>query len=277
MTTEPTADTSVLDAVATTARLTAALRAAESERPDRLFLDPFAARLAGAAGAKLLDELDMRDSPIIPVRTRFFDDAVTEIAAGGIRQFVIAAAGMDTRAYRLDFPVDTVLFELDRPNLLHLKIDLLERAAAKVTLRPIGVDLAADFSGALDEAGFQAGEPTCWLAEGLTPYLTEPDVHRLLDRISELSAPGSRLLIDFVGTSLLESPAMRPMLDRLTERDMTWQYGTEEPEALLGTRGWDATVTRLGTAGTMLGRWPFPDAPRGTPGVPQGYLVHATL
>lgn len=267
----------VIDAVAATARLTAALRAAESVRPDRLFRDPFAARLAGTVGVELLDQLQMRDSPIIPVRTRYFDDAITGTVSRGIRQIVVVAAGMDTRGYRLDLPEDTVLFELDRPNLLRLKDELLGAAKPIGTRLAIGVDLATDFTVALTDAGFRPDRPTCWLVEGLTQYLSETDVHRLIDRLSSHSATGSHLLIDFVGTSLLESPALRPMLEGLADRGMTWRYGTEEPETLLEHRGWRATVTRIGTVGAALNRWPFPDAPRGTFGVPQGYLVHATI
>ena len=222
-----------IDPVAATARLTAALRAAESARPTPLFNDPFAARLAGAAGEALLDELDMRDSPIIPVRTRYFDDVVRDAVSSGTRQIVLVAAGMDTRAYRLGLPGDATLFELDRPNLLHLKSELLGSAEPSLTRIPIGTDLATDFAGSLAASGFRADRPTCWLVEGLTQYLTEPDVHRLLDRISQQSAVGSCLAIDFVGTSLLDSPAMRPMLDRLAERDMAWHYGNEEPGTLL--------------------------------------------
>jgi methyltransferase (TIGR00027 family) len=207
---------------------------------------------------------------------RYFDDTITETVAGGIRQIVVVAAGMDTRAYRLGLPDDTVLFELDRPNLLRLKGELLGAAMPSGTREPIGVDLATNFTVPLVDAGFRADRPTCWLVEGLTQYLTESDVHRMIDRISSHSAIGSHLLIDFIGTSLLESPAMSPMLDRLAERSMTWQYGTDEPETLLEHRGWRATVTRIGTVGTAMNRWPFPDAPRGTPCVPQGYLVHAT-
>ncbi|WP_084511046.1 SAM-dependent methyltransferase [Nocardia lijiangensis] len=271
-----TTNQAMIDPVATTSRLTAAIRAAESTRPDRLFTDPFAAQLAGEPGRALLDQLQMHGSPIIPVRTRYLDDMIDEVVGRGVRQIVLLAAGMDSRAYRLDLPTDTVVFELDRPGLLHLKSELLGAATPSCTRVPVGVDLTTDFTTPLVAAGFRAELPTCWLVEGLTQYLTEADVHRLLDRITELSAPGCHLLIDFVGTSLLESRAMRPMLELLAARDMTWQYGNEEPETLLESHGWKTTVTRIGTAGTTLGRWPFPDAPRGTPEVPQGYFVHAT-
>ncbi|GAA3048961.1 hypothetical protein GCM10020000_31750 [Streptomyces olivoverticillatus] len=119
-----------LDPVARTARLTAALRARESARPDRLFDDPLAASLAGDTGRALLDEFG--DVPAIAVRTRFYDDALTRLctADDGPRQLVLVAAGMDSRAYRLDLPVGTTVFELDRPELLAVKETLLADAGA---------------------------------------------------------------------------------------------------------------------------------------------------
>jgi hypothetical protein len=56
---------------------------------------------------------------------------------------------------------------------------------------------------------------------------------------------------------------------------MPWRYGTDRPEDLLHPRGWHTDVTLFSTAGTRLGRWPYPDLPRGTSGVPHGYLILA--
>ncbi len=265
-----------LDPVALTGRLTAAMRARESERRDRLFDDPFAARLAGEQGQALLDVFG--DNVVIAVRTRFFDDAVAAIS--GVDQIVILAAGMDTRAYRLDCLAGRTLFELDRAEVLRLKDQLLGQTRdvapqPRCDRRPIGVDLAADWTGPLVDAGFEPERPTCWLVEGLTPYLTEPDVHRLLDRVSALAATGSHLLVDMVGQSFFDSPETRPMLDLFAERDMTWQFGTDQPEDLLTERGWQPDVTLISAAGTRLGRWPYPHVPRGTPGIGQGFFVHA--
>jgi methyltransferase (TIGR00027 family) len=264
-----------LDPVATTARLTAAARARESARPDRLFTDPFAERLAGDPGQALLRDTGNVDNPTIAVRTRYYDDALAGVVGAGTRQIVLVAAGMDTRAYRLDLPADTVLFELDRPELLRLKDSLLHDATPRGIRRPVGVDLTADWADPLITAGFRPDRAACWVIEGLFQYLAEPDVHRLLDRVTELSPPGGHLLTDVVGRSLLDSPSMRGMLDALAARGMAWVFGTEHPEDLLVPRGWRPEVTRISAAGAASGRWPFPDAPRGTPGVPQGYLVHA--
>jgi O-methyltransferase involved in polyketide biosynthesis len=85
-----------LDPVATTARLTAAIRAGESLRSDRLVDDPLAARLAGEEGRALLVHVQAGDA--IPVRTRHFDDLIAAVIEAGVRQVVLVAAGMDTRA-----------------------------------------------------------------------------------------------------------------------------------------------------------------------------------
>lgn len=262
-----------LDPVASTGRLTAALRAAETSRDDRLFADPFAAYLAGDEGRRLLDVFG--DNSTIAVRTRFYDDVLVE-AAGRSRQLVVVAAGMDTRAFRLDLPADTTMYELDRPEVLNLKDRLLATMPdgpprPRCRRRPVGVDLAADWSDPLRDTGFQSAEPTCWLVEGLLQYLTESDVAGLLDRITALSAAGSELNIDVVGRSLLDSPAMAPMLDRFAAHHAPWRFGTDRPEDLLTSRDWRADVTLISSVGTRLGRWPYPDVPRGTPGVGQGY------
>lgn len=260
-----------LDPVAGTARLTAAARAAESERADRLFDDPLAATLAGEPGRALLAQIG--ELAVIPVRTHYFDARFEQIADGGVRQFVLLAAGMDTRAYRLPLPDGTALYELDRPELCRLKGSLLDDAPLpRCTRTPVGVDLAGDWTPGLLAAGFRPELPTCWLAEGLLQYLHEADVLALFDRLTALSAPGSHLLADFVGRSMLDAPGARPMLDLLAGWGAHWTYGTDEPEALFAERGWKAEVTGISAYGNALGRWPYPDAP----GAPQGYLVHGS-
>ncbi|MFF4410487.1 class I SAM-dependent methyltransferase [Streptomyces sp. NPDC001262] len=260
-----------LDPVAGTARLTAAVRARESARPDRLFDDPFAGVLAGDSGRALLGSLG-GDVPAISVRTRYFDDRLTAaLGAGDPRQLVIVAAGMDTRAHRLSFAPGTTVYELDRPELLELKGGLLagDVPRPRNVRVPVGVDLtAAAWTGALQDSGFRPEEPSCWLAEGLTQYLAEQDVHVLLDRITSLSAPGSHLFTDFVAGSLLRDPAARPMLDLLAGWGATWHYGTDDPAPLLTARGWRPEVSAFSAVGRALGRPSLPD----TPG---GHLVHA--
>lgn len=270
-----------LDRLASTARWTAAERARESARPDRLFHDPLAGVLAGDTGRALAERMrgdGSFDNPALAIRTRYFDDVVTDaLNTRGVAQVVLLAAGMDTRAYRLKIPAEVSWFELDRPELLALKDhELATTAAPRCVRHAIGVDLTGDWPTALAAVGFDPAQPTVWLVEGLIVYLEAAAVHRLLDQITALSAVGSELLCDPIGESFLTSPWMQPWLEHLDTQGTPWRFGTDEPEDLLVPRGWSPSVTLFSTVGTQLGRWPFPTAPRGTPGVPQSFLVHAT-
>jgi methyltransferase (TIGR00027 family) len=267
-----------MDPVAITGLLVAALRAEESKRADRLFDDPFADALAGTEGRAELDRY--RDSakfgtvPIIEVRTRWYDEAIARAVASGIRQFVILAAGMDARAYRLTWPGETRVFEIDREEVLSQKARRLEGAVAKCDRVAIGGDLANDWPRELLSRGFDRNARTMWLVEGLLQYLEAPAVERIFARIDSLSAPRSVALYDALGKSLLESPVMAPTLQLMRELGAPWQFGTDDPGALLA--GWKATVTEPAVIGNQWRRWPFPAAPPGMTGVPRGYLIEST-
>jgi methyltransferase (TIGR00027 family) len=267
-----------MDAVARTSLLVAAVRAEETKRADRLFEDPFAETLAGEAGYDARRQwlnANERSVPIIEVRTRFFDERFAEYLGRGIRQIVILAAGMDTRAYRLPFLSGTRLFELDRPSVLDYKNDRLSHVRPECERVVIPADLTTDWSDALRSEGFNLHASTLWLAEGLTQYLEASEVTALIARIDALSAPSSVLLFDVIGRSLLESPMMRATLEAMVKMGAPWRFGTENPELLVAPLGWTAAATQPSEVGARLGRWPFPAAPRGTPGIPTGYLVEA--
>ena len=93
------------EGLAATGRLTAAGRAVESRRGDRLFEDPLAAALAGEEGFRLMEQWRLpgmpEENPTIAPRTRFYDDLVVDAVADGLGQVVLLAAGMDARAFRL--------------------------------------------------------------------------------------------------------------------------------------------------------------------------------
>jgi methyltransferase (TIGR00027 family) len=195
--------------VGATATAVAASRAVASQGPDALLDDPFAEPLVRAVGVdtfvKMVDGETFNDAdPVlnrravseqIAVRTRFFDDFFTAAAAAGVRQAVILAAGLDTRAYRLAWPAGTAVFEIDQPEVIAFKSTTLERlgAAANAARRTVAIDLRDDWPAALLEVGFDPARPTAWIAEGLLVYLPPDAQDRLFDNITALSAPGSRL------------------------------------------------------------------------------------
>lgn len=280
-----------MDPVSRTSQWMAAVRAREGENPHHLFFDPLAAALAGPEGFAWLERtepaasLGGRAGPLVGpglyvvVRTRFFDDFLLRACRdGGARQVVLLAAGMDARAFRLPWPPGTRLYELDRPGVLAGKEAVLTRAGAQATCerRAIGVDLEeASWPEALLEAGYEARQPSAWLAEGLLFYMAEPAVHALLDDVGALVMVGSRLGADLVNADLLTSPAMRPLLGILARLGLVGRFGTNDPEGLFARHGWEAEVTQPGERGANYGRWPYPVAPRGMPGVPQLFLLRA--
>lgn len=277
-----------LTAVERTALLTAALRAAETRRPDRLYADPFAAAFAGDLGPELLAEVRSvtfpadaeRTLPSTPdynaIRTRLFDDLLTEAAREpGMRQVVIAPAGMDSRAFRLPWPDHIRLFEVDRPAVLAEKHTVIAMEETTVDRTPVAVDMRApDWTGALVDAGYDPSVPSTWLLEGLLYYIEEPDVHAILDAVHAVTAPGSRVVADIVNADALTLPNMRGLLDVFAGWGCPWLFGTDDPEGLFAAHGFDVTAVQPGEPAADFGRWPDPVPPRSQTGVRRVFFVH---
>ncbi|MDT5097261.1 MAG: hypothetical protein QOC76_998 [Mycobacterium sp.] len=194
--------------VGATATAVAASRAVASRGPDPLLDDPFAEPLVRAVGVdsfiRIVDGEAFNGNPVmnrkamseqIAVRTRFFDDFFLAASEAGIRQAVILAAGLDTRGYRLPWPAGTVVFEVDQPQVIEFKTTTLDGLGAlpRATRKTVAIDLRDDWPAALREAGFDPTRPTAWIAEGLLVYLPPDAQDCLLDNVTALSAPGSRL------------------------------------------------------------------------------------
>jgi methyltransferase (TIGR00027 family) len=130
-------------------------------------------------------------------RTKFFDTFFYAAADAGVRQMVIPAAGLDSRAYRLAWPNGTVIFELDQPQVLAFKRDVLARGdeAPTADRREIAVDLR-DWPHALLQSGFDPSAPSAWLAEGLLVYLPAAAQQHLFAGIDALAAVGSHVAIE---------------------------------------------------------------------------------
>jgi methyltransferase (TIGR00027 family) len=192
-----------------TALWIAAARARESARPDRLFSDPWAAALAGVDGQNRLEaseQVSGRENQFIPVRTRFFDDLLT--TATWAEQVVLLGAGMDARAYRLNLPTDTVVFEVDHPDIFTAKKVVLEGVNPTCQRREVSADIAGEWEPVLGDAGFDAARRTVWLAEGLLFHLTEDAVRQLLRTAARLCLTRALFCADIFGTGLLRLSSM---------------------------------------------------------------------
>jgi methyltransferase (TIGR00027 family) len=262
-------------AVAATGLLVAAMRAEESARDDALFHDPFAERLAGDDGRRLLaesgSETGQPSAPIV-VRTRLYDEALLRVGAS---QAVILAAGMDARSFRLPWPDGVTVYEVDQPQVIAMKEERLAGARPRCQRVPVGVDLADDWPKTLQSQGFNASAPTVWTIEGLLQYIEAPDVERLFARVDALSAPGSVLLYDVIGKALLEAPFLRNTIEFMQKLGAPWVFGSDTPAALVENHGWSATVTDMAVPGSKWKRWAHPPVPADVPNAPRGYFVAA--
>lgn len=262
----------------TTAYWTAAVRAAENQREDRLFEDPWAAPLAGDVGAQWAAGRSLTSLVPIALRTRYFDDFLQRITQEeGIRQVVLLAAGLDTRAYRLTWPIDTRLFELDQPAVLDYKARVLDAAEARPSCirQAVGSDLTAPWATALVAAGFDANQPAVWLLEGFLFYLEPEAITRLLDTVTALAVPGSWLGFDIVNHDTLTSALTRPWVEMQAQAGAPWIGAMDDPAGFLAARGWQASLSQAGQPETNHGRWPFPVIPTNMPGMPHNWFVTA--
>src|SRR5580693_3534194 len=205
-------DWDIVSGVGITALGAAAMRAMEGYHAEPLVRDPYAAGFVEAVAGRL-----PRPMPVTPeeaagdpdfpwpgmahyvaVRSRSFDDFFAAAAGAGLRQAVILGAGLDTRAFRLDWMPGTTVYEIDAPMVLAFKDSVLagQGAVPRCDRRTVAADLRADWPAAVREAGFNPAEPTAWLAEGLLPYLSDELMESLLGHVHKLSAPGSRIAAD---------------------------------------------------------------------------------
>src|ERR1700739_3361102 len=233
--------------VGATATMVAAARAVASRADRPLINDPFAEPLVRAVGVNLLTRLatgevdpndlndvhDVQDGATesagamsrmadnMAVRTKFFDEFFLAAQKAGIKQVVILASGLDSRAYRLPWPAGTVVYEVDQPQVVEFKSRTLAELGAAPTAdrRVVAIDLRDDWPTALRTAGFDPDQPTAWSAEGLLGYLPPEAQDRLLDTITELSAPGSRFATESArNIEPGDAEKMKERMQRISER-----------------------------------------------------------
>ncbi|RFU86796.1 SAM-dependent methyltransferase [Streptomyces triticagri] len=268
--------------VSYTAQWMAAARALESQRADALYNDPYAKQLAEPKGFELIDHYDGSGIlPFISIRTRYLDDAIKDLLADGtVKQVVLIAAGMDTRAFRLDWPDDVTVYEVDHGPLIEEKQRRLDALGAEpaVERRPVKADLTSTWLPDLEAAGFDRTQPTLWIAEALTFFLTDEQAAGLLQLLASASAPGSRLSFDILGKTLLRNPFNRRFLQKLADDGTPWIFGSDRPEEFVGANGWTVTdVKEPGQAGAGEGRWPYEVQPRDRKGASRLWLLRAEL
>jgi methyltransferase (TIGR00027 family) len=268
------------DGVGVTALLVAAARAIETHRHDSLAQDLYAEHFVHAAPAsagwpvRIQQVPDGDANPLwgrfaryFGLRTRIFDDFLLQAVRAGARQVVLLGAGLDSRAYRLDWPPGCVIFEIDREGVLAFKHKVLDGLAAtpKAARVPIPIDLRADWVRALTDAGFDPAAPSAWLAEGLLFYLPGAAETQLIDAVDRLATAGSALafevkldkdLMEYRDSPLYTATRRQIGIDLL---DLFAKEARPDSAGDLTQRGWSTVVNTPFDFTLRLGRGPLPE------------------
>ncbi|MBH0774907.1 SAM-dependent methyltransferase [Nocardia sp. NEAU-351] len=252
----------------------AVIRMWESERADRLYDDPLARAFVDAARPSFASGEPERWGRVEALAEKFFegrtmavrvvDDGVAAAVAGGCAQVVILGAGLDTRAYRMALPSTVTVFELDLPELFAFKEPVLAAVGAiPICVRhAVVADLRDEWPGALVANGFSAEVPTVWVDEGVLGYLSRSAAVRVVERLTEWSAPGS---VFDIGRFDADSQA-----DRYDELRTLVRGERAEPargglgpdvEDLLAGLGWDTRFEDWGGLVEAIGRPSAPSEP----------------
>jgi methyltransferase (TIGR00027 family) len=180
------------------------------------------------------------------------------------------ASGLDSRAYRLDWPAGTTVYEIDQPQVLAYKSTTLAEngVTPSADRREVAIDLRQDWPAALRAAGFDPTARTAWLAEGLLMYLPAEAQDKLFTQIGELSSPGSRVSAETAPAHADERrQQMRERFKKVAEELGLEQQSVDVGELMyrddhradvtdwLNNHGWRATAQPAVDEMQRLGRW----------------------
>ena len=245
--------------ISDTACWVAYFRATESERPDAVFKDPYARRLAGDRGEKIGTSIKfMRQAGWSMVaRTWIIDRLVTQHVARGYDCVVNLAAGLDTRPYRLALPSNLRWIEVDLPELLEYKEGVMKGEKPVCRLEHLALDLSdrAKRQRFFADVG-RASQRVLVITEGLLIYLAPEDIGSLATDIA--AAPAfDRWVTDLTSPALLKM-MLRRMGSPLEQAGTPFRFAPEEGPAFFSRYGWKPLeVHSLFHAGSRLHRLPW--------------------
>jgi methyltransferase (TIGR00027 family) len=231
--------------ISDTARWMAVYRARESERPDAVFRDPFARALAGDRGERIAAALPFGDENAwsFIARTYLFDRLVAKQVAQGCDVVLNLAAGLDTRPYRMDLPASLRWVEVDQPDLLDDKEEILGDATPVCALERVRLDLSnADARRGLFSRIGRSAKQVLVLSEGLLIYLMPGEVGELA---KDLATPSSvqHWAVDICSPGLLAMMRER-MADLVNEAGAPFLFAPAEGPPFFMAYGWTPIAVR---------------------------------
>jgi methyltransferase (TIGR00027 family) len=196
-----------IENISDTARWVAVYRAMETARPDAIFRDPFADRLASRRGREILDEMPRGHAYAWPmiVRTAVFDEIILDAVQNRQVDLVVnLAAGLDARPWRLPLPPALHWVDVDLPGILNYKTETLQNEKPICRYEAVTADLTdAEVRRALFSRLGAGSSRALVISEGLLIYLAPEQVAALA---ADLHAQPSftEWLIDLASPQLLK-------------------------------------------------------------------------
>jgi methyltransferase (TIGR00027 family) len=231
--------------ISDTALWVAVYRARETERPDALFRDPLARRLAGERGEQIARSMQFgeRHAWSYVARTWLVDRIVAEQVGQGTDMVVNLAAGLDTRPYRMELPRSLRWIEVDLPGMIDYKEQILSGEKAACELKRVRLDLSN--GNARRELFAELGRgatKVLVLSEGLVIYLTRDEVGALA---RDLAAPASfrNWVVDLVSPGLLRM-LQKNLGGPLIAAGSPLKFGPEEGPDFFLPFGWKPAEVR---------------------------------
>ncbi len=225
--------------ISDTAQWVAIYRAVESERPDALFHDPFARKLAGERGRQIYDSVAKRSNPdwAYAMRTYLTDRYILQEVANGADLVMNLAAGLDTRPYRMQLPPSLQWIEIDLADMIDYKESMLGDAKPVCRLERIRLDLAD--AGARRRLFAQLGSRAAnaiAVSEGLLIYLTREQVAQLAEDLAAVPS-FQRWVTDLTNPVILRM-IQRNMGKRLEAAGAPLHFAPEEGPKFFEQHGW---------------------------------------
>ena len=224
--------------VSDTARWVAVYRAMESERPDAIFRDPYARRLAGERGEAIVRAMPRGRAwawPMI-VRTAVMDEIILRCVKDGARTVVNLAAGLDARVFRLDLPSSLRWFHVDFPDVVDYVRGSMASERPRCDLHWLAADLTdpAQLDAALRSAGAEG--PSLVISDGLLIYLTAEQVGRLARELASVDTM-RWWLIDLGSPRLLKMMA-RMWGAKVAAGNAPFRFAPAEGTVFFAPLGW---------------------------------------
>jgi len=245
--------------ISDTARWVATYRARETDRPSALFHDPFAKRLAGERGEQIaaaMPSISGTDWPFV-VRTYLFDRFISSEIDRGVDVVVNLAAGLDARPYRMKLPAALTWFEVDLPELLAYKADVLAAERPGCILERVPLDLSnVTERRALFDRVARRGKRVLVVSEGLLVYLDAEQVGSLA---RDLAARPTfeRWIVDIASPGLLQM-MQRRMGAMVSQAGAPYKFAPPEGPSFFTAYGWTPVdVQSLFDVARTLGRLPL--------------------